>query len=115
MWKNLYEQSARDHGTLGFVTTDVKKAVDANLEFLDTVIKGHLLASACRILGITKLDGKSKLPPRILQEQQPGYIHQVASQVVDKCTLIDASGEVAETNCHVYNYARVLCHYGALN
>ena len=40
------------------VTSDVKKAVDANLEFLDTVIKGHFLASACRILGITKLDSK---------------------------------------------------------
>ena len=122
MWKNLYGQSARDHGTLGYfrsllnrntVTTDVKKAVDANLEFLDTVIKGHFLASACRILGITKLDSKLQLPPGISPEQ-PGYIHSIASQVVEECTLIDASGEVAETNDHIYNYARVLCHYGAL-
>lgn len=38
----------------------------------------------------------------------------VASQVVEECTLIDAFGEVAETNDHVYNYARFLCHYGTL-
>ena len=89
----------------------MKKAVDANLEFLNTVIKGHHLASACRVLGITNLDGKLQVPPGILPAR---YIRRVASQVVEECTLIDASGEVAKTNDHVYNYARVLCHYGAL-
>lgn len=123
MWKNLYGHSSRDHGTLGYfrsllnrstVTSDVKKAVDANLEFLDTVTKGHILASACRILGITKLDSELQLPPGIVPEKQPGYVRRIASQVVEECTLIDAFGEVAETNDHVYNYARVLCHYGTL-
>ena len=41
----MYSQSARDHGTLGYfrgllhrntVNVDVKKAVDANLEFLSS-------------------------------------------------------------------------------
>ena len=67
-------QSAGDHGTLGYfrsllnrntVTTDPKKAVDANLEFFDTVFKGHILACACRILGVTKLNSKLQLPPGI--------------------------------------------------
>ena len=53
-----------------------------------------------------------QLPPGVLPA---GYIHRVASQIVEECTLIDAGGEVAETNDHVYNYyARVLCLYGAL-
>lgn len=50
----------------------------------------------------------------IVPEKQPGYVHYIASQVVEECTLIDAFGEVAETNDHVYNYARVLCHYDTL-
>ena len=55
IWKTLYGQSSGDHGTLGYfrsllnhntVNADTKKAVDANLEFLSTVVKGHLLACA---------------------------------------------------------------------
>ena len=52
IWKQLYKQSsASDHGTLGFfrcklnrttVSTDVKKDVNAALDFLLTVVKGHL-------------------------------------------------------------------------
>ena len=41
-------------------------------------------------------------------------MRRIASQVVEDCTLIDTSGAVVETNDHVYNYAKVLCHYGAL-
>ena len=53
VWKTLYGKSASDHGTLCYfksllrrttVTSDVKKAVDANVEFLLTVFKGHVLA-----------------------------------------------------------------------
>ena len=72
IWKRLYNQtSARDHGTLGFfrsklnqitVTKDVKKDVNATLDFLLIVVKGHLLATACEILGITKLDSHVPLP-----------------------------------------------------
>ena len=34
--------------------------------------------------------------------------------MVEECTLIDTTNDVAETDDQVYNYARVLCHYGAL-
>ena len=126
VWKTLLRQSAGDHGTLGYfrsllnrntITTDPKKAVDANLEFLDTVFKGHLLASACKILGVSKLDSKLPLPPGIHQastQQKLAYVRCLATQVVDECTLIDTSEEVSETDDKVYNYLRALCHYGAL-
>ena len=41
-------------------------------------------------------------------------MRDLAAQVVEECTLIDICGDVTETDDHVYNYARVLCHYGAL-
>ena len=71
MWKQLYKQSsARDHGTLGFFKTDVKKDVNATLDFLLTVVKGHLLAVTCEVLGITKLDSKVNLPLNVKHQGQ---------------------------------------------
>ena len=125
-WKALYGKSNRDHGTLCYfrtllnsstVTSDPKKAVDANLEFLDTVVKRHLVASACRALGITRLDAKLSFPQGIRDaspQLQLAYVNHLAAQVVEECTLIDICGDVTDTDDHVYNYARVLCHYGAL-
>ena len=126
----MYKQSsASDHGTLGFfrcklnrttVNVDVKKDVNATLDFFLTVVKGHLLAVACEILGITKLDSKVNLPPNVKHGQESDksqYIRNLASQVVGRCTLIDKAitGEVVTTtDDHKYNYARTLCHYGAL-
>ena len=61
MWINLYGQSTKDHGTLGFfcsllnrksITSDVKKSVDDILDFLECVVKGHLVAKACAIAGV---------------------------------------------------------------
>lgn len=126
VWKALYEKSARDHGTLGYfrsllncstVTANHKKAVDANLEFLITVVRGHLLASACRALAISTLDSKVSLPQDIhkaSQQAQLAYVDHLAARVVKECTLIDICGDVTETDDRVYNYAKVLCHYGAL-
>ena len=126
MWKKLYGQSARDHGSLGFfrsllnrntVTADVKKAVDDTLDFFEAVTKGHFLAAACRILGINSLNDKVQLPDGILKadtNQQLRYIHHVATKVVQQCTVIDTNIDISDTSDRVYNYARVLCHYGAL-
>ena len=60
---------------------------------------------------------KLQLPPGIYhssKQQQLAYICSLATQVVEECTLIDTNNAVAETDDKVYNYARVLCHYGAL-
>ena len=99
---------------------DPKKAVDATLEFLRTVITGHFLACACQLLGITKLDSHVQLPPGIYKsspDQQQAYVRQLATQVVEQCTLVEhafTDGEVIDSGDHVYNYARVLCHLGSL-
>ena len=111
--------SARDHGTPGYfrsllhrntVKADVKKAVDANVEFLLTVCKGHILACACQILEIDTLDGNIHLPAEIIQpmtppERQLQFVKRIASQVVERCTLIDTCATVAESDDKVYNYA----------
>ena len=60
-WKSLYKKSAGDRGTVTFfknllnrvaVTNEPKRDVDATVDFLQTVIKGHWLACACQILGV---------------------------------------------------------------
>ena len=72
MWKTLYSQSSHDHGTLGHfksllnrasTSKDPKKDVNATVDFLLTVVKGHMLAAACQSLGVTKLDSKINLLP----------------------------------------------------
>ena len=127
-WKKLYGRSASDHGTLRYfqsllnrntVKSDVKKAVDANLEFLATVFRGRILASACKELEISTFDGNVPLPPSLTHSSTPAtqqlkFVERIASHVVDECTLISSCGEVIETGDKVYIYARVLCHYGAL-
>ena len=60
--KILYKNSARFHGALMFfcnklsrtpLSKDVKKRVNATIDIINTVVKGHWLACACEILGIT--------------------------------------------------------------
>ena len=85
---------------------ELKKAVDANLEILDTVLKGHLFASACRSFGVTKLDSKLPLLPGIYQasaQQKLEYVCSLAAQAVDECSLIDTSREVTEMDDKVYS------------
>ena len=127
-WKKLYAQSAREHGTLRYfqgllhrntVNADVKKAVDANLEFMDTVFKGHILACACRILEISKLDDPVHLQPSLTHKSasprlQLQFVRRIASQIVEECILIDTGKHMSETDDNVYNYARVFGHYSAI-
>ena len=59
-----FVHSSRDHGTLGYFQSllnrynvnDPRKEVDASIDFLLTVVKGHFLACACKILWITSLN-----------------------------------------------------------
>ena len=99
---------------------DPKNAVDATLEFLRTVVTGHFLACACQLLGITRLSSPVCLPPGLYQsspDQQRVYVTHLASQVVEQCTLVEhaySDVEVSDAGDHVHNYARILCHLGAL-
>ena len=127
-WKNLYSKSSSDYGTLAFfrsrlnrvaVSNEPKKSVDATIDFLETVTKGHWLGCACDILGISSLDDTISVPPYIVQgtaRQKLAYIRGIAQMVVDRVTLVDSAFLTGDTDTDdkVYNYARVLCHYGAL-
>ena len=99
--------------------SDVKKAVDSNLEFLLTVFKGHVLACACQILEIATLDDKIHLPLSLTHSSastrmQYRFVERIASVIVDQCTLMNTCSEITKCDDKVYNYARVLCHYSAL-
>ena len=130
MWKKLYhKQSAGQHGTLrhfqallqrNTVNANVKKAVDANLEFLHTVFKGLILSEACKILEL-KPGQCMHLPPSLTPSRAPHaqrlqhrFIHKIASEIVDRCTLIDSCRQIVESKDGVYNYTRVLGHYCGL-
>ena len=102
-WKTLYGKSSKDFCTLSFfkrylhcssVTKIAKKATDANIELFLTVVKGHILACACNLLGCGSVDDSLQLPSGILRasrKQKREYIRQVSSQIVDVCIIVDIS------------------------
>ena len=132
MWKSLYGKSARDHGTLAFfrtllrriaVTADPKKDINACVDLIFTVMKGHILATACEILKVTGLDDKRAIPAGLKTAGKPeqlAFISDIAQAVAEKCTLVDAaffstsSSDIQDIGDGVYNYARVFCHIAAL-
>ena len=80
---------------------------------------GHWLGCACSILGLTALDGTVTIPENVAQggtNAKRTYIRILARKVVNKLTIVDAAfGSLdADSDDHVYNYTRVLCHYGSL-
>ena len=128
-WKAQYKNSSGDHGTLAYfrsrlnriaVTKDPKKDVNACVDFINTVVKGHFVACACEVLNISSIDEPPVFPPGIHKAsdaQKLAFIKKIARLVVDRCTLIDgafAHETAADKEDGVYNYARVLCHYGSL-
>lgn len=102
------------------VTKDPKKDVNACIDFIDTVVKGHYVACACEVLGISSVDEPPALPPGInkaCNAQKLAIVLRIAKLVVSRCTLIDGAftHETApDKEDGVYNYVRVLCHYGSL-
>ena len=130
LWKTIYSNSACNHGTLMFfrnklnrtsLSTDPKKQVDATIDFVNTVVKGHWIACACEILGITDIEGTITIPRGLLKEdleKKRKFIEELAQQVVNRLTLVESSflvpGEIDDSGDTCYNYARVLCHYGSL-
>ena len=76
-----------------------------------------MLACACTILGCNTVEDTIQLPLNLQRApvaQQWAYVSSLSEEIVDKCTLIDISSDVNDTPDRVYNYARILCHYGAL-
>ena len=96
-WKAEYGKSSGDHGTLAFfrsrlnriaVTKELKKDVNACIGFISTVMKGHFLACACGILGVTSLDGQLTLLPGLHKAsavEQLTFINNISKIVVECC------------------------------
>ena len=127
-WKAEYGKSSGGHGTLAFfrtrlnriaVTKELKKDVNACIDFISTVMKGHFLVCACGILGVTSLDGPLTLPPGLHKAsavEQLTFINDISKIVVERCSLVQRSltnETVVDNNDGVSNYARILCHYSS--
>ena len=67
IWKVLFTSSSRDHGTLAHFLSQLGRLPKANTPKTDfhacydalvTVFKGHVVASACEVLGIDRLSSE---------------------------------------------------------
>ena len=104
------------------MSNEPKKCVDACVEFLETVVKGHWVACACEILGLSSIDTTFSLPAHILKgtpDEQLQYVQGIATKVADRLTLVDSAfledgSEDGSEEDKKFNYTRVLCHYGSL-
>lgn len=73
------------------------------------------------VLGVMSLNDPIPLPAGIFKapvKEQKGFIESIAKKVVDRSTLVDSAFfgcGTPDTDDKVYNYARVLCHYGSLS
>ena len=125
-WKALLRTFSGDFGTLSFfrdrlgrraVKQDPKKDVNACVDFLETVVKGHWLACACNVLGVGSLDDHLTIPQLKFASEKKAFVESIAQKVVDKLSVVDSAflnSGTEDCNDKVYNYARVLCHYGSL-
>lgn len=76
------------------ISKDVKKQVDATIDILYTVVKGHWVACACEILGIPDSEGIIKFPADIHKAnpaEQRQFVESIAKEVVDRLTLISSA------------------------
>ena len=71
-------------------------------------------------IGCERLDAAIPLPDNFKKstpEEQLRFIKDIAHQVVEKMTLVEPAflgAECDTSDDSVYNYARVLCHFGSL-
>ena len=73
---------------------DPKKDMNACMDILITVLKGHSVASAYTLLGIDQPDSKpARLPTfsKMSAREKYSFIINLSSQVLDKCGFVDAA------------------------
>ena len=76
------------------VTKELKKDVNACTDFIGAVVKGHFLACACGILGVTSLDEPLTLPPGLYKAsaiEQLTFINDISKIVIEHCCLVQGS------------------------
>ena len=78
------------------------------------------MACACELFGVSNIDEPLIVPPDIFMAPKPeqlAFINNISEKIVQKCSIIDSAfmGKTeSDREDSVYNYARVLCHYGSL-
>lgn len=92
--------------------------MNACIDVLFTVLKGHFVAFVCTKLGIDKpMDTPSDFPSLTNREKKLSYIIKLAQQVVDNFSIhSDAilGAEVTQSTDQVYSYGRLFCHFGSM-
>ena len=76
------------------MTKDPKKDLNACIDLIYAVVKGHFLACACELFGASTLDEELILPPGIHTAPKPqrlAFICKMARMVVDKCSLVESA------------------------
>ena len=79
---------------------------------LVTIFKGHIVAAACKELGIDRPEDDIKE-----MEVNKHLLKDVANKVVRKFTIISQAflgNPVDSSHDEVHNYARVLCHFASI-
>ena len=126
-WKKLFKLSSRDHGTLGHFCSLLRRLpaakkpkdeMNACVDILLTVLKGHYIAAACSILGISASDEIPKnLPNLSTRESKMKFIAELSRQVVEQWSINSDAilrKPLTPTKDGVYEYARLFCHYASL-
>ena len=93
-----------------------KKNMNACTEVIFTVFKGHILAYACKELGIDDIDSNVSLPlPKSASgTEKLRFIVGIATEIMQNCTIIEDAllgKPISESEDRKYNYTRTLCHY----
>ena len=126
IWKKLVK-SCKSHGTLGYFCSMLGRMPDANnpkknmnacTDVLFTVLKGHYVALACKLLNIQDptadcptvdtLEGK---------EAKLAFLAKLSLDVISRFSIIkDAvlGCKIYGTKDDAYDYARVFCHFASL-
>ena len=129
IWRILFCTSSSDHGTLGQLlsllkrlpaATKPKENMHACTDALFTVLKGHILAAACKELNIDSIDSRIPAVCHLKgssNKEKLKFVVQISSKVAEKCTIIKESilGQtINESGDGKNNYARTLCHFASL-
>lgn len=97
-----------------------KKDYNACIEALFTIVKGHIIAAACLVMGIQTPDEEPATLATIKSASPANkqkYIFDIAEQVLRRCAAIEdiiLCRDTPDAGDGVNSYARLLCYYGLL-
>ena len=65
--------------------------MNAIIEFLETVVKGHWLACACNILDVESLECRLTIPQCKSDDEKKAYMESIAQKIVDDMSIVESS------------------------